>query len=103
MTVRCTAATPAGVPRSRSPWTRRERAEIRRNLEELEAQHIAYRELYGDDDVDDLYEHVEDDFCDTCNGDGFIVVCCDDICVGRGSCIHGDGEIICPGCGGTCL
>ena len=31
----------------------------------------------------------------TCNGDGFIVTCIDDICRGVGECMHGDGEEIC--------
>jgi hypothetical protein len=36
--------------------------------------------------------------CLTCNGEGFIVTCCDDLCVGGGHCIHGDGEETCPDC-----
>lgn len=38
--------------------------------------------------------------CETCWGEGYIVTCCDDICVGSGYCIHGDGEKICPDCQG---
>lgn len=38
--------------------------------------------------------------CLTCGGDGVIITCCDDICVGIGHCIHGDGEEVCPDCGG---
>jgi hypothetical protein len=38
--------------------------------------------------------------CDMCNGEGIIITCFDDICVGSGHCIHGDGEEICPQCGG---
>lgn len=38
--------------------------------------------------------------CMTCNGEGFIVTCFDDICNGLGYCIHGDGEETCPECGG---
>lgn len=38
--------------------------------------------------------------CNTCGGEGFIVVCIDDMCRGAGECMHGDGEIPCPDCGG---
>lgn len=38
--------------------------------------------------------------CQTCMGEGIIITCCDDICVGGGYCIHGDGEEICPDCDG---
>jgi hypothetical protein len=38
--------------------------------------------------------------CLTCDGEGVIVTCCDDMCVGLGFCIHGDGFDICPDCGG---
>lgn len=31
----------------------------------------------------------------TCNGDGIIVTCIDDMCRGSGECIHGDGEKAC--------
>lgn len=41
--------------------------------------------------------------CDVCNGEGVICVCCDDICQGRGECIHGDGMAVCDGCNGTGL
>lgn len=36
--------------------------------------------------------------CWQCNGEGFIVVCVDDMCRGAGHCIHGDGEVVCPNC-----
>lgn len=38
--------------------------------------------------------------CDMCGGEGVIITCCDDLCVGGGHCIHGDGEEICPQCEG---
>ena len=38
--------------------------------------------------------------CWNCGGEGFIVVCIDDLCVGSGHCMHGDGEDICPECDG---
>jgi len=39
--------------------------------------------------------------CDRCWGNGYIVTCCDDMCVGMDHCIHGDGEEICSECGGS--
>ena len=36
--------------------------------------------------------------CETCGGQGWIVVCIDDMCRGAGECMHGDGEIPCPDC-----
>jgi len=48
----------------------------------------------GDWDYED-----DDDYCDLCGGEGIIITCCDDICVGGGHCIHGDGEEMCPRCG----
>jgi len=38
--------------------------------------------------------------CWKCYGEGFIVICIDDICRGSGECMHGDGEILCPDCKG---
>lgn len=38
--------------------------------------------------------------CPDCDGEGFIVTCCDDLCVGGGHCIHGDGEDMCETCRG---
>lgn len=37
--------------------------------------------------------------CGECQ-DGMIVTCIDDICRGAGYCMHGDGERLCPRCGG---
>ena len=39
-----------------------------------------------------------DDGCYHCGGAGFTVTCIDDICRGRGSCMHGDGDTACPNC-----
>lgn len=40
--------------------------------------------------------------CPDCQGEGEFVVCCDDICVGQGRCIHGeDGMEICSRCNGA--
>jgi len=42
----------------------------------------------------------EDETCPECGGAGVIITCCDDLCVGGGHCIHGDGEMMCPICEG---
>ena len=51
-----------------------------------------------------IIEHEEEwageGFCHTCGGEGFILVCIDDLCHGVGYCIHGDGEDVCPDCHG---
>ncbi len=39
--------------------------------------------------------------CQECDENNEVVVCCDDICVGTGHCIHGDGMAICGNCWGT--
>lgn len=41
----------------------------------------------------------EPETCGLCNGEGEVVDCCDDICVGTGECMH-EGNIVCPDCGG---
>lgn len=38
--------------------------------------------------------------CPECDGKGYIVTCCDDMCNGMDYCIHGDGEEPCLACGG---
>ena len=43
-------------------------------------------------------EYIE---CPTCNGEGEFLFCCDDICIGQGWCMHGDGMDMCLRCGGT--
>lgn len=71
MSSKYTSATPANVPRSRSCWTRRQRAEIRRNAAEVQAQADAYREMYGEDD--DRWDDYDDrECCHRCGGEGFI-------------------------------
>lgn len=55
----------------------------------------------SDEDEQDVYEFADNcDGCERCGGEGFIVVCVDDMCRGAGECMHGDGEIPCPDCGG---
>jgi hypothetical protein len=56
-----------------------------------------------DETVDDDFDDSGDLFavgCDRCGGEGFVVVCIDDMCRGIGECVHGDGEIACPDCCG---
>ena len=52
-----------------------------------------------DDDFED-YDIYASEGCQRCGGSGVIVVCIDDMCRGAGECMHGDGEIACPDCGG---
>ena len=40
------------------------------------------------------------DTCLTCGGTGYIITCPDDLCANSDSCMHGDGEQVCPECGG---
>lgn len=56
----------------------------------------SYREKF--DDFDD-----PDEYCSTCQGRGFIIDCCDDICANGDECIHGDGNVVCPTCHGENL
>ena len=53
-----------------------------------------------DEDPDFEPEWETDEGCSRCGGQGFIVVCIDDMCRGAGECMHGDGEIVCPDCKG---
>ncbi len=38
--------------------------------------------------------------CPECGGKGIVMDCFDDVCVGMGECIHGDGDEVCPVCHG---
>ena len=51
------------------------------------------------DDDPDFFCDDDDLGCQHCN-DGVLLVCIDDLCQGQGWCMHGDGEIVCPYCGG---
>lgn len=46
-------------------------------------------------------DYHDDEYCESCNNTGMILVCIDDMCHGLGYCIHGDGEITCPTCKGV--
>lgn len=48
-------------------------------------------------ETDDYDPYDDDDggYCDRCDGDGWILTCCDDMCHGLGYCIHGDGMEMC--------
>ena len=72
MSEKMTTATPAGVSRSRSRWTRRQRAEIRQNAREVQAQIDTYRDLYGDDDADYDHDYWDEERCYRCGGEGLI-------------------------------
>ena len=50
-------------------------------------------------DYDDQLDY--EPYCGRCDGEGFILVCPDDLCRGAGFCMHGDGEIVCPVCKGA--
>lgn len=49
---------------------------------------------------DDRPIYPDEDPCHECHGEGFVMVCIDDLCVGTGQCMHGDGEVVCPVCKG---
>lgn len=55
--------------------------------------------LPEDYELDDDY----DDACHNCDGEGQVMVCIDDMCVGMGDCMHGDGWVVCRACGGSGL
>ncbi len=46
-------------------------------------------------DAEDFDDGYDDDGCQVCGGEGWIVTCCDDVCHGVGYCIHGDGMMLC--------
>jgi hypothetical protein len=61
--------------------------------------------MRGDFDEDEYDDYDDDVSCDACDGDGWILTCCDDMCHGVGYCIHGDGMAMCAcntGPGETC-
>lgn len=65
---------------------------------------IGYPPASHDDDVE-IDERCADDFhdpvtCWNCGGEGFVIVCCDDLCHGAGYCFHGDGHAMCRECRG---
>jgi len=60
-------------------------------------------EVRIDDDDGDHEIREEDAWCERCNGRGYVIVCWDDLCANSDRCIHGDGERVCPECGGRNL
>lgn len=52
------------------------------------------------EEIDESYDDGLGGYCWRCGGDGFILTCWDDLCHGAGYCMHGDGEEVCPECGG---
>lgn len=57
--------------------------------------------MSGLDDYPDWVDDDDDRYCDECGGTGWIVDCCDDMCVGQGWCMHGDGDRMCE-CNKSC-
>ncbi len=56
-----------------------------------------YDQITADEYAETYYDWDDDnDYCQTCGNEGFIVTCIDDLC--QGGCIHGDGEAPCPDC-----
>lgn len=53
----------------------------------------------ADDDYDDS-DYMGRVSCWQCGGEGFVIVCCDDLCHGAGYCMHGDGHMTCSQCHG---
>jgi len=61
---------------------------------------VSTEPAHGIDDEPEYYDQDDDYCCPTCNGLGYIITCCDDICANSDRCIHGDGEEMCPDCHG---
>jgi hypothetical protein len=52
-------------------------------------------------DTDEAGDHDDGGgYCWKCDGRGYIITCCDDLCHGQDYCMHGDGEVMCPLCKG---
>ena len=45
-------------------------------------------------------EYHEPATCWNCGGEGFTIICCDDLCHGQGYCMHGNGHQCCTECNG---
>ncbi len=59
------------------------------------SEYAGEQEYDWDDDEDSWV-------CYSCEGEGIVMVCCDDICHGQGYCMHGSsGYITCPECKGS--
>lgn len=56
--------------------------------------------MNDDCELDNGPEYGELEPCPGCGGEGIVITCCDDICVGQRSCMHGDGEDLCETCQG---
>ncbi len=54
-----------------------------------------------EDEFDDEYDDDLGPDCDACDEFGMVVICVDDLCHSGSGCIHGDGDILCPDCGGS--
>lgn len=72
-------------------WLPRRRKD--RERDSIYGEHRGHRAMSEDEYRDD-----DDGYCITCGGDGWLVVCPDDLCHGQGWCMHGDGDRPCPDC-----
>lgn len=52
-------------------------------------------------ELSETFDWDDDIYCPRCDDSGEINVCLDSVCQGLGECIHGDGMILCPVCGGV--
>lgn len=67
--------------------------------------HLAIGYPEPGEEATEIDERGDDDFhepatCWNCGGEGFVIVCCDDLCHGAGYCFHGDGHAMCRECNG---
>lgn len=96
-----TSSTPANVSRSKSAFTRRQRAQIRQNMLEVRAQIDAYEAMYGDWD-DESARNEDRETCDRCGGDGSIEYAEAGPSEWGEDCPSEVNHLIeCPDCGGT--
>lgn len=96
-----TSATPANVSRGKGPWTRRQRAEIRRNQEYVIWMNQEYQDRYGDWPDDDDVDHERND-CERCGGEGSIEYADAGPDVWGEDCPSEVNHLVeCPDCGGS--
>ena len=63
---------------------------------------LMVRPLRGKSKMADAFYQLDDlETCQRCLGEGFEVICWDDLCANSDSCMHGDGEGVCPECEGA--
>jgi hypothetical protein len=84
---------PPAQPEARALW------HLEIGYEPQEPQQQPPHAVYSDDDGYDG-DYRDPVTCWACGGEGFEIICCDDLCHGVGYCIHGDGERTCRECHG---